>query len=65
MKIKPALRTYHLVRVKDHGAGKGSFLRAFKSALASFALSNGCFVWYARLAWWLAIYGTPKLSKIK
>ena len=61
MRIEPTINAYKSVRNKGHGVGKGSRLRAIKMALAMFCLSNGCFPWYARLAWWIAIHGTPKL----
>lgn len=66
MILEPAFHTYKQCRKKRHGAGAGSRLRALKSALCSYYISNGCFnSWHARFAYWLAFYGTPKLRKIK
>ncbi len=61
MRIEPAIAVYIDVRRKKHGIGHGSRLRAFKLALAMFCCSNGITPWHARLAWWLAIYGTSRL----
>lgn len=61
MRIEPAISAYRLTRAKKHGAGPGSRLQAFKMALAMFCCANGCTPWYARLAWWVAIHGTPNL----
>lgn len=61
MRIESAIWAYKSVRNKDHGIGKGSRLRALKLALTMFSCANGCTVWYARFAWWLAVHGTPDL----
>ena len=61
MKLEPAIHAYRSVRRKRHGVGEGSRLRALKMALMMFCLSNGVRPWYARLAYYLAIYGTPSL----
>ncbi len=64
MSIEPAITAYFQVRRKNHGVGNGSRLRAIKSALAMYCLSNGCERWDARFAWWLAVYGTPRLPPL-
>jgi len=65
MYIEPAIHTYRMCRRKKHGAGQGSRLRALKMALCAFAIANGSFVWYARLAVWLAFHGTPRLPPVR
>ena len=62
MRIEPAVSAWVAVRTKQHGVGEGSRLRALKMALAVFSVSNGTYrSWFARLAYWLAYYGTPRL----
>jgi hypothetical protein len=66
MKIEPAISAYRSVRKKQHGIGEGSRLRAIKMALFMFCATNGTYQhWYARLAFWLALYGTPQLPPTK
>jgi hypothetical protein len=65
MKIETAFHAYRTTRAKRHGAGQGSHLLALKMALCAFHIANGCFVWYARFAYWLAIYGTPRLPRAR
>lgn len=64
MRIEPMISAFRQVRAKRHGMGAGSRLRALKCALVCYCVSNGCFRWDARLAWWLAIYGTPRLKGV-
>jgi hypothetical protein len=61
MRLEPAISAYRAVRRKKHGIGGGSRLRALKLALAMYCVSNGVFPWHARLAWWLALHGTPQM----
>lgn len=61
MTFEYAIHAYRMVRAKQHGAGQGSRLRALKMALCAYSITNGCFSWHARFAYWLAIYGTPRL----
>lgn len=64
MRLEPAISAYRSVRNKKHGVGPGSRLRALKMALMMFNASNGFTTWHARLAFWLAIYGTPRLPPV-
>ena len=60
--IEPTISAYRSVRKKRHGIGEGSILRATKMALMMFCVSNGSYRhWYAGLAYWLALHGTPRL----
>lgn len=62
MRFEPAIHAYRSVRAKRHGAGQGSHLRALKMALLCFFLTNGQMQSRAaRFAYWLALYGTPRL----
>lgn len=63
--LEPACWAYRSVRTKDHGMGPGSHLRAIKSALMMFSASNGFNrTRLSRLAFWLAIHGTPRLRPV-
>lgn len=64
MRLDYALHCWLSTRRKKHGAGRGSWQQALKMALCGYFLTNGQSAsWHARLAYWLAIHGTPSLPR--
>lgn len=62
MRIEPFIHGWVMTRRKKHGAGRGSWQQALKMGLCCFAIANGLpGNRTARMAVWMAIYGTPSL----